>query len=771
MGHQLSILAQAQQARHRQLPSYLMGHQLQIGSPEGNPTGGGDGEPSPTDSNGGGNTGTQGSEGSGSLSTNNGGASATGGNGGDTGTATQGSGTSNTVASQSSSRNPAGSGTGGGQPSNTDGGPNAGGQTSASGSQPSATNSQGTNPSQGAGTTGSSNGQPTGGQSSSVTTTGQGSSPTDGSPTSCSDDSDCVVDTELCISGGLNICTCVNAVCVPTTDPDGASTAGSASSTAASGTQGTNPSTPTESGEGTPCTDDDDCLADVSLCLSGTLNLCTCVDAVCVRDTTTSGSQVSSTASGNNPGSGAGGSGTTTAGESATQTGSACSTSDDCVANVALCLVGGLNLCVCVDAVCQLGPDSSNGGGGDDDPTTTARAQAAQTSVPCANAEDCTAALGLSVLGIYVCVDLICQLQPTANPTNGGTTASQTGSIAVPTITEPIDCATDQDCVAALGANALGIFACIDLLCEQTATASGAGASATQPAASVQGTDVECSTDQDCVAAIGVGALGIFACVNLLCQQTATASVVTTATNTGVSASASTTDVECATDQDCVAALGAQALGLFVCINALCQETTSTAGAGPSTTQPPSPGATTDIECSTNQDCVAAIGANALGIFACIDLICQQTANPSSGFVTVTSGNTATPTGSSETPCSDDSDCTVAGQTCAADGFCRTPSPSTGNGGASSCSDSVDCLLSLQPLCALGLCVCLNAVCSPPSDVDPCTTNSQCNSGQTCQQEVCVDDVSCSTENDCVANLDLCTSLGICACVNGLCTL
>jgi hypothetical protein len=160
-----------------------------------------------------------------------------------------------------------------------------------------------------------------------------------------------------------------------------------------------------------------------------------------------------------------------------------------------------------------------------------------------------------------------------------------------------------------------------------------------------------------------------------------------------------------------------------------------------------------------------------LGIFACIDLICQQTANPSSGFVTVTSGNTATPTGSSETPCSDDSDCTVAGQTCAADGFCRTPSPSTGNGGASSCSDSVDCLLSLQPLCALGLCVCLNAVCSPPSDVDPCTTNSQCNSGQTCQQEVCVDDVSCSTENDCVANLDLCTSLGICACVNGLCTL
>ena len=30
MGHQLSILAQAQQARHRQLPSYLMGHQLSI---------------------------------------------------------------------------------------------------------------------------------------------------------------------------------------------------------------------------------------------------------------------------------------------------------------------------------------------------------------------------------------------------------------------------------------------------------------------------------------------------------------------------------------------------------------------------------------------------------------------------------------------------------------------------------------------------------------------------------------------------------------------
>ncbi|KAJ4052365.1 hypothetical protein NW761_003373 [Fusarium oxysporum] len=29
-----------------------------------------------------------------------------------------------------------------------------------------------------------------------------------------------------------------------------------------------------------------------------------------------------------------------------------CSTSDDCVANTELCLVNGLNLCVCLDAVC-----------------------------------------------------------------------------------------------------------------------------------------------------------------------------------------------------------------------------------------------------------------------------------------------------------------------------------------------------------------------------------------------------------------------------------
>ncbi|KAF4448000.1 hypothetical protein F53441_8545 [Fusarium austroafricanum] len=51
---------------------------------------------------------------------------------------------------------------------------------------------------------------------------------------------------------------------------------------------------------------------------------------------------------------------------------------------------------------------------------------------------------------------------------------------------------------------------------------------------------------------------------------------------------------------------------------------TSSTNAAPSTTQPLPP---IDIECSTDQDCIAALGAGAVGIYACIDLICQQTAS------------------------------------------------------------------------------------------------------------------------------------------------
>jgi hypothetical protein len=524
------------------------------------------------------------------------------------------------------------------------------------------TTTSASNPGQGGETTrasgtGASSTGSTGGQSP-TTTTGSGSSPTDGSTTPCSEDSDCILNVDLCVLSGLNICGCVNSVCVPNVDPDVSSTQSQGSATA-SGTQGTNPSTPTDDNGGTPCTEDDDCLANVALCLDGLLNLCTCVDAVCVQDTTPSGSQAAGSGSTTNP----------------------------------------------------VTPS-----------TTTAGNLATDTSVPCTSNSDCTAALGVSLLGIYVCVDLICELQPTSTTGNGGSAASTTGSNNAPSTTEPIDCSTDQDCVAAIGLGALGIFACIDLLCQQTATLSGSNAGATDPPSLQVGDDVACSSDQDCVAALGVGVLGLVICVDLVCQ-----------------------------------------------------ERTTTTNAASSTTQPPA-SSTTDIDCSTDQDCVAAIGANVLGLVACVNLLCQPVANPSSGFVTVTSGGSSNPTnnpntGTPGTPCSDDSDCTVAGETCAADGFCRASTSNTGNGAADSCSDSVDCLLSLNPLCALGLCICLDAVCGPAPDVDTCTVNSECDAEQSCQQGACVDDVSCSTESDCVVNLDLCTLLGICACVNGLCIL
>ncbi|CEI39955.1 hypothetical protein FVEN_g12681 [Fusarium venenatum] len=62
------------------------------------------------------------------------------------------------------------------------------------------------------------------------------------------------------------------------------------------------------------------------------------------------------------------------------------------------------------------------------------------------------------------------------------------------------------------------------------------------------------------------------------------------------------------------------------------------------------------------------------------------------------------------------------------------------SGGGDSCVDNVDCLLSMSPLCALGLCVCIDAICAPPAGVQS-------------------------------SNLDLCTALGICSCVNGVCRL
>ncbi|KAL3602955.1 hypothetical protein FPOAC2_07272 [Fusarium poae] len=52
--------------------------------------------------------------------------------------------------------------------------------------------------------------------------------------------------------------------------------------------------------------------------------------------------------------------------------------------------------------------------------------------------------------------------------------------------------------------------------------------------------------------------------------------------------------------------------------------TTTVTDAAASTTQSPPQPNTPEIDCSTDQDCFAALGAGALGIYACIDLICHQ---------------------------------------------------------------------------------------------------------------------------------------------------
>ncbi|CAG7559833.1 unnamed protein product [Fusarium equiseti] len=176
--------------------------------------------------------------------------------------------------------------------------------------------------------------------------------------------------------------------------------------------------------------------------------------------------------------------------------------------------------------------------------------------------------------------------------------------------------------------------------------------------------------------------------------------------------------------------------------------TTTTQEVQDSTTVPATTTTTAAAEvfaCTTNADCETLNGG----------------ANPFCDVGSCVADN------SQGSPCSDDSDCTTPGETCSADGFCGPPITQPGE----SCSDKIDCLLSLDPLCALGLCVCLDTVCSPPSGHQSCTTAAKCDAGQSCQQAICVDDVSCSSEGDCVANLDLCTSLGICACVNGICRL
>jgi predicted cobalt transporter CbtA len=705
---------------------------------------------------------------------------------------------------------------------------------------PDATNSSG-GPGQGAETTGSSDAEPTDGES--PTVTDPGSSPTDGSQTSCSEDDDCFLDTELCVVAGINICGCVNAVCVQTTDPD------SDNPSTASQTQDPDTSEPTDGADVTACTEDSDCVANVGLCLDGLLNLCACVDAVCVLGT----------GSGDNPSPSDVASQTQDPDNSEPTDGAdatSCTEDADCVANVGLCLDGLLNLCACVDAVCVLGTGSGDNTASPSD--VASQTQDTDGSTPtdgteatsCNEDDDCVANVDLCLSGLLnlcTCVDAVCV--PTIDPDDSP--ASQTQDADPSTGTdgaEATSCRQDGDCVANVGlclSGLLNLCTCVDAVCVPTIGRDGTPASQTQDADPAAGTDdtaatrcsdagdcvanvglcldgllnlcacvdavcvrsnpslingviggvglidadvsadtnqrVACTTDRQCTAALGLSALGIYACVDLICELQPTATSADEdqpASETGTDSEPTSTDaIQCSTDQDCVAAIGANALGLFACVDLICQQTATGADADPSTTAAPATNAG-DVECSTDRECAVALGAGVLGIFACVDLLCQRVPDTNSGFSTVATGNTPAPTGGSgdtgddtSGSCSRDSDCTGAGETCSS-GTCQVTTPSTGSGNDGSCGDATDCLLSINPLCAAGLCVCLNGVCGPDSSqMDTCTTKAQCGSGKTCQEGACVDEVTCNTRQDCLLDLDLCTSLGICACVNGVCQL
>ncbi|KAJ4047559.1 hypothetical protein NW761_007383 [Fusarium oxysporum] len=57
--------------------------------------------------------------------------------------------------------------------------------------------------------------------------------------------------------------------------------------------------------------------------------------------------------------------------------------------------------------------------------------------------------------------------------------------------------------------------------------------------------------------------------------------------------------------------------------------TTSTTTQPPASTSVPAP-----IDCSTNADCVAAIGPGAIGVYQCVDLVCQKINNPATTLST-----------------------------------------------------------------------------------------------------------------------------------------
>ncbi|KAM0394706.1 hypothetical protein ACHAPZ_009443 [Fusarium culmorum] len=534
-----------------------------------------------------------------------------------------------------------------------------------------------------------------------ATTTGV--TPTE-TATACSSADDCAVNADLCLDGLLNICLCVDGVCIAAPDGDATTTA----------------VVPTETAT-TPCTTDDDCLVDLGLCVDGLLNLCVCVDAVCVVD---------------GPGGGNDGDPCTddtqctslgsicldsgVCGPDPDNTGTDCNTAADCTANVGLCLSPlGINICVCLNAVCVANPV----GGGNDGDLCTDDTQCTSlgsicldsgvcgpdpdnTGTDCNTAADCTANAGLclSPLGINLClcVNSLCVAGPGGGSNDGDA------------------CTIDSDCTAT------GSICLDDNTCG--------------PDPDNTGTD--CNTAADCTANAGLclSPLGInlCLCVNSLCVA-------------GPGGGGNDGDA-CTIDSDCTAT------------GSICLDD-NTCG--------PDPDNTGTDSCNTAADCTAnaALCLSPLGINLCLCVNSLCVAAPVGG-------------GNDGDACTDDSDCTAAGSICLGGGTCGPDPNDGGTNSCNAASDcTANAALCLSPL-GINLCLCVNSVCivsgggGGGNDGDACSVDADCTTaGSECNNSVCGPPTtggsnSCNVASDCTVNAGLCLSplgINLCLCVNSIC--
>lgn len=224
-------------------------------------------------------------------------------------------------------------------------------------------------------------------------------------------------------------------------------------------------------------------------------------------------------------------------------------------------------------------------------------------------------------------------------------------------------------------------------------------------------------------------------------QDTTTTAVETTsATGSSATTTEATSVPEDTSTSDTLSADTTTLLPITTTTQAL-EDTTTTAPATTTTTA-----AAVPDECFLNAECEALYG----------------------GAKPICDAGTCVPDNSQGSPCSDNSDCTIPGQTCSDSGFCHVASQQL-----DICVDINNCLLSVNPTCAIGLCECPQSTneCTPRSDLQLCQSNDGCSAGATCQRGVCVDEVQCGGPSDCVANLDLCVLPGVCVCQNGVCAL